>query len=339
MKSLEDLSVRYDYSVRTSTGQMVQFLYGDDGLDPMLIDQNSIPVNFHRLMNNIYNETRIDPKIIKEDNLNESEVEEILKESIIVQKALNKYITDRFCDQLTAYCTENFISQITKVKSIFGSKEESKSNKNKSKTIKSKKANNKESNKIQDFIKTIIPLTKTQFKLFLEQVWEKYRECMITPGESAGAVSAQSIGEPGTQMTLKTFHFAGVASMNITLGVPRIKEIINASKTISTPIIEAELYNKSEISARIIKGNIEKTMLGDITEYIREIYTKTGCFILIKIDTKAIQNLKLDLDVRMVADAIASSSQIKVKDKHLSIISEDQIRIEPYESSRDKMYT
>ena len=48
-------------------------------------------------------------------------------------------------------------------------------------------------------------------------------------------MGAQSIGEPGTQMTLKTFHFAGVASMNITLGVPRIKEIINAAKTVSTP--------------------------------------------------------------------------------------------------------
>ena len=52
-----------------------------------------------------------------------------------------------------------------------------------------------------------------------------------------GAFGAQSIGEPGTQMTLKTFHFAGVASMNVTLGVPRIKEIINAAKNISTPII------------------------------------------------------------------------------------------------------
>ena len=52
-----------------------------------------------------------------------------------------------------------------------------------------------------------------------------------------GAFGAQSIGEPGTQMTLKTFHFAGVAAMNVTLGVPRIREIINASKKISTPII------------------------------------------------------------------------------------------------------
>ena len=57
-----------------------------------------------------------------------------------------------------------------------------------------------------------------------------------------GAFGAQSIGEPGTQMTLKTFHFAGVASMNVTLGVPRIKEIINAGKNISTPIITVRSY-------------------------------------------------------------------------------------------------
>ena len=66
-------------------------------------------------------------------------------------------------------------------------------------------------------------------------------------------------------MTLKTFHFAGVASMNVTLGVPRIKEIINAAKTISTPIITAELVNPTdEFVARIVKGRVEKTVLGDV---------------------------------------------------------------------------
>ena len=80
-----------------------------------------------------------------------------------------------------------------------------------------------------------------------------------------GAVGAQSIGEPGTQMTLKTFHFAGVASMNVTLGVPRIKEIINAAKAISTPIISCKLVTAdSEASARIVKGRLEKTHLGDV---------------------------------------------------------------------------
>lgn len=65
----------------------------------------------------------------------------------------------------------------------------------------------------------------------------------IEPGTAVGALAAQSIGEPGTQMTLKTFHFAGVASMNITQGVPRIKEIINANPKISTPIITAALVS------------------------------------------------------------------------------------------------
>ena len=72
----------------------------------------------------------------------------------------------------------------------------------------------------------------------LDQALYKYHTSKIVPGEAVGAVGAQSLSEPGTQMTLKTFHFAGVASMNVTLGVPRLKEIINASKLISTPIIE-----------------------------------------------------------------------------------------------------
>ncbi len=76
-------------------------------------------------------------------------------------------------------------------------------------------------------------------------------------------MGAQSISEPGTQMTLKTFHFAGVASMNVTLGVPRLKEIINANKRISTPIITAKLVqDDNKTSARIVKATIEKTTLG-----------------------------------------------------------------------------
>lgn len=87
----------------------------------------------------------------------------------------------------------------------------------------------------------------------------------LATGSTVGAVGAQSIGEPGTQMTLKTFHFAGVASMNVTLGVPRIKEIINAAKAISTPIISCKLVTSdSEASARIVKGRLEKTLLGDV---------------------------------------------------------------------------
>lgn len=91
-------------------------------------------------------------------------------------------------------------------------------------------------------------------------------DILRSSGTAVGAIGAQSIGEPGTQMTLKTFHFAGVASMNVTLGVPRIKEIINAAKAISTPIITAKLVrNDSEQAARIVKGRVEKTFLGDVS--------------------------------------------------------------------------
>ena len=108
-------------------------------------------------------------------------------------------------------------------------------------------------------------MTPTTLRLFIRMCLEKYKKAHVEPGHAVGAVGAQSIGEPGTQMTLKTFHFAGVASMNVTLGVPRIKEIINAAKAISTPIISCKLVTSdNEASARIVKGRLEKTHLGDV---------------------------------------------------------------------------
>lgn len=111
----------------------------------------------------------------------------------------------------------------------------------------------------------IWPSTRNQIKLFTDMCYAKYLSAKIEPATACGALGAQSIGEPGTQMTLKTFHFAGVASMNVTMGVPRIKEIINASKVISTPIITTCLASpNSETVARIIKGRLEITTLGSV---------------------------------------------------------------------------
>ena len=92
-----------------------------------------------------------------------------------------------------------------------------------------------------------------------------------------GAIAAQSIGEPGTQMTLKTFHFAGVAAMNITQGVPRIKEIINASQNISTPIITAALDGATtEQFARLVKGRLERTRLGEVSNGVSKWWHMIG---------------------------------------------------------------
>merc|ERR1712196_177550 len=116
-------------------------------------------------------------------------------------------------------------------------------------------------------------LSKRQLARFIDLAKEKYLRSKQEPGEAVGAIGAQCISEPGTQMTLKTFHFAGVASMNVTLGVPRLTEIINASRKISTPIIEARLIqDDSMTSARIVKAQIEKTTLGEIAKYIKEVH-------------------------------------------------------------------
>jgi len=67
---------------------------------------------------------------------------------------------------------------------------------------------------------------------------EKFLSAIVHAGEMVGSIGAQSMGEPATQMTLNTFHNAGISSKNVTLGVPRLKEVINVAKTIKTPSLK-----------------------------------------------------------------------------------------------------
>lgn len=89
-------------------------------------------------------------------------------------------------------------------------------------------------------------------------------------------------------MTLKTFHFAGIASMNITQGVPRINEIINCAPNIATPIITVHLQNPTLEQAIKTKGSIESLTLGQITHYIEEVYSSTACYLSVELDQVAI---------------------------------------------------
>jgi len=87
--------------------------------------------------------------------------------------------------------------------------------------------------------------------------------------ESAGILAAQSIGEPGTQMTMRTFHYAGVAEINVTLGLPRLIEIVDARRVPSTPMMEVHI--KPDVSGdvtivRKVASKIEKTTLLDIAD-------------------------------------------------------------------------
>jgi DNA-directed RNA polymerase II subunit RPB1 len=87
-------------------------------------------------------------------------------------------------------------------------------------------------------------LSAEAFKWVLAEVQNRFMKSQVNPGEVCGIVAAQSIGEPATQMTLNTFHYAGVSAMNVTLGIPRLEELINVVRDISTPSMT--LYPKKE---------------------------------------------------------------------------------------------
>ncbi|KAJ2892494.1 hypothetical protein IWW38_003201 [Coemansia aciculifera] len=97
-----------------------------------------------------------------------------------------------------------------------------------------------------------------------------YLHSLIDPGESVGLIAAQGIGEPSTQMTLNTFHLAGHGAKNVTLGIPRLREIVMvASKNISAPNIEIPLLDGvTKEHAKVIAGALTKLTLADVTDFV-----------------------------------------------------------------------
>ena len=111
-------------------------------------------------------------------------------------------------------------------------------------------------------------LSEESFEWLLGEIESKFHLAMATPGEMVGAMAAQSIGEPATQMTLNTFHFAGVSSKNVTLGVPRLKEIINISKKPKAPSLTVFLTGAAARDAEKAKNvlcRLEHTTLRKVT--------------------------------------------------------------------------
>lgn len=107
-------------------------------------------------------------------------------------------------------------------------------------------------------------LSDAKLKKVLEEVTTEYKKSQIQPGECVGIIAAESIGEQGTQMTLDTFHFAGVSEMNVTMGLPRIIEILDGRKKIKTPLMEIYLksnYKDPEEVKKIAKS-MKENLLG-----------------------------------------------------------------------------
>ncbi len=120
-------------------------------------------------------------------------------------------------------------------------------------------------------LSVVTNLNKKVVKKILDSVEDAYLRSLVEPGEAIGTVAAQSIGEPGTQMTLKTFHYAGVAELNVTLGLPRLIEILDARKNPASPYMTVYLepkFAKDKEKAQEVQRMIELSTVESISDDI-----------------------------------------------------------------------
>jgi DNA-directed RNA polymerase I subunit RPA1 len=221
IKGMEGLKVEYDTSVRDSDGSMVQFLYGEDGLD---VGKQQYLTNFTFMSQNFM--TMIGTLGLKDEHarLQSQEAREVQKKIARYVKKGKAVNIDPVMSVLSpsrhlGSTSEKFYHKATTYMDL-----------NKDGTIKDKK---KDKDKDKDKSRSAGKVSKKAFELLTQM---KYLKTLAEPGEAVGVVAGQSIGEPSTQMTLNTFHLAGHSSKNVTLGIPRLREILmTASAKISTP--------------------------------------------------------------------------------------------------------
>ena len=140
-------------------------------------------------------------------------------------------------------------------------------------------------------------LSDDELDELVKEIKKAYQRAKVEQGEAVGTVAAQSVGEPGTQMTMRTFHYAGVAELNVTLGLPRLIEIVDARKKISTPtmaIYFEEDYGADEEFVRTIANRIGKIILSDVLADFSVNYASMS--ITVEIDEDKIKDKRLDHD-------------------------------------------
>lgn len=153
--------------------------------------------------------------------------------------------------------------------------------------------------------------SKKQRTKILQLASSLYAQRRIDPYEAVGIITAQSIGEPGTQMTMRTFHYAGVAEMNVTLGLPRLIEIVDARRIPSTPVMEIhpipEIKNNME-KVHDLALKIETTRIKNIADVITSV---TSMEILVECDEEKLK--KKNIPPEVVENALRKIHEIDVE--------------------------
>jgi DNA-directed RNA polymerase III subunit RPC1 len=277
--------------VRNSVGGVVQFMYGDDGLDPAELEGNALPVEYLRS----WRHCKALTQHVEERGLLPYEIAEMVAAELASPRWI-KETTEKYRDQVQEFMTA-IVDKAAAIREAHGLYP----------ALEREDEWDEDTDLTMGASIAALAIVDNQTKVkrvavteFLDTCYVKYMRAKVEPGSAVGAVGAQSIGEPGTQMTLKTFHFAGVASMNLTLGVPRI----------TAKLVNAE----SETTARIVKGRIEKTYLGDVASVIEEAWASSYVYLGVHIDMEAVRRLQLEVTLDEIKWAIVRAPKLRIKE-------------------------
>jgi|EP00979_Chaetoceros_neogracilis_P014092 DNA-directed RNA polymerase II subunit RPB1 len=324
VKAMETVMARYDGTLRTSGGNIVQFLYGEDGMDAVWIERQSFDLltlgkseleQKHRLDTSdpdfdkdkqglpflepaIADECRHDPEV---QMLFDKEIETLKEEQAILRIVMANRESGRESDP-SSYAPGNVRRTIDRAMRQFRIDKSQPSNMHPKDVVRkvngllerlvvvsgrdnlSMEAQSNATTLYRILIRSLLcckrvlmeyRFSEAALDWVIGEIERRFHQAKVNPGEMAGVLAAQSIGEPATQMTLNTFHYAGVSAKNVTLGVPRLKEIINVAKTVKTPSLS--IYLQEEVSgdpdvASLVHSLIEYTVLGDIVKMTEIFY-------------------------------------------------------------------
>ncbi|EQL34358.1 hypothetical protein BDFG_03717 [Blastomyces dermatitidis ATCC 26199] len=248
IKGMEGLKAEYDNTVReTADGSVMQFLYGEDGLE--ITKQNHLQ-DFTFLAQNFWS---VVEELNGSDELNKVKDD---KAGEWNQNAIKKLRKTGKLD-----CVDPALS-LFPPGSCYGSTSESFAM-----TLRKYQKENPDK-LLKEKGKTESRISKKDFTRVMNM---KYMRSVVEPGESVGIVAGQSIGEPSTQMTLNTFHLAGHSAKNVTLGIPRLREIVmTASDKILTPTMTGVLNKQlTEKDGRVFAKAISKLTLAEVVDTLR----------------------------------------------------------------------
>ena len=297
IKAMEDLKIDHDLSVKNSYGKIIQFIYGEDGYNYTKVESQSLDLlsktfeeleETHRFSVDEKWELFLEQETIDElkDNKKYKEIlEEFYKEIVDNTHLLrNKIFKNKNIGNINY--PMNMFRLLNHTLNLFNIEKDELSDLNPLDVY--EKLKELEDSLFKPIMSEMsilfkcllysylspkrviknLRLNKIAFEYLINMIKMKYKNCFIHVGEMVGAIAAQSIGEPATQMTLNTFHFAGVGSKsNVTRGVPRLKEILHISKNIKQPSITIHLNNEyayDRIKAQEIANKIELTILKDL---------------------------------------------------------------------------